>query len=143
MEGDISSPNLSLSSLSYGRVLPFDVGSNPECYPLHSPAWLLQLIAPFTGLHNELLIIAGPHQVSFGAAAAGLLLSQVGMVTAGAETWRRPPKGPHPLLISPLLRRRDKHTFIYFERDQRLRVEFKKEVHCQAFLSWLYDCLIV
>lgn len=36
-------------------VFPFDVPSDPLCFPLCSPASL------YTGLHNELLIIPGPH----------------------------------------------------------------------------------
>lgn len=62
-------------------ALPFDVRSDPVRFPFFSPMWLLELVGPFTGLHNELLIIPGPHQVSLGPLLS-LLLTEVGMVTA-------------------------------------------------------------
>lgn len=55
------------------------------CFPLRSPVWLLELVGLFTGLHNELIIIPGPHQVSLGL-QLNLLLTQVGMVTVGDGT---------------------------------------------------------
>ena len=83
---------ISCSSLSYCRAPPFDVCTNPKCFPLCGLLWLLELTGLFTGLHNELLIIPGPHLDSLGPQLS-LLLRQVGMVTAGYKTWRRPPKG--------------------------------------------------
>ena len=61
-------------------ALPFDVCSDPVCFPSCAPSWLLELVGLFTGLHNELLIIPGPHRVSPGPQLS-LLLTQVGMVT--------------------------------------------------------------
>lgn len=88
------------------------------CFPLRRPSRLLELAGLFTGLHNELLIILGPHQVSLGPQLS-LLLTQVGMVTAGDGTWRRPTKktAAAPLLLSPpLLRGSERDTLLFSHR---------------------------
>lgn len=50
-------------------TLAFDVCSDPVCFPLSLLWWLLQLDGLFTRLHNELLIIPGPHQMCLGSTA--------------------------------------------------------------------------
>lgn len=67
-----SSPIFLLLFITWSKkwALPFDVRLCLVCvcvfFPLFCPLWLPEPAGLFTGLHNEVLIITGPHQVSLG-----------------------------------------------------------------------------